>query len=263
MSHPPNTSAHAQPGAAGTNPVFGGMWPLLLVAAVLLLAAAVTSGWGLLGWLAAMAAAGSGLFFAMSGAGRDASRRVHLDSGAVTVGMRRTFPVAAAVFAATLAAFLGLRAATEDDTVVGIAAVVGCLLFLAPIPDLVRAALTRTHLTFDATRITVRSWTTDASVDWADVADVDADITVPSRPAVRILTHPDAPTLDARRRRILLPLEPRPPRGQVVVTALAFDEPWLLAGRLATLVDLTPADRARRLDDTTVGLLTGQLPFHA
>lgn len=262
MGHLPDTSAHAQPGAAGTNPVFGGMWPLLLVTAALLLAAAVATGGGLWGWLAAITAAAAGLFLAMSGAGRNAGRRVHLEGEAITVGMRRTFPLAAAVFAATLAAFLGLHAATGDDTVVRLAAGAGCLLSLAPIPDLVRATLARAHLTFDATQITVRGWATEASVDWADVVDVDADTSVPSRPAVRILARPDAPSLQVRRRRILLPLEPRPPRGQVVVPALALDEPWLLAGRLATLGGLAPADRARRLTGTTVQMLTGQLPLH-
>ena len=260
MSHPRSTSAHAQPGAAGTNPVFAALWPLMLVAAALLLAGAVTSEWGLLGWLATVAAATAGLFFAMSGAGRNAGRRVQLDNGVVTVEMRRTFPVAAAVFAVILAAFLGLTAVTDDTGTTRLAAGLGCLLLLAPLPDLLRAAVTRTHLPFDATRIAVRSWATDASVDWADVAGVDADISIPSRPAVRVLTRPGAPTLRVRRRRLLLPLEPRSPEGQVVVTALAFDEPWLLADRLATLVDLTPADRAQRLDDNTVQMLTGQLP---
>lgn len=262
MSHPPSTSAHAHPGAAGTNPVFAGLWPLLLAVAALLVVVAITSGWALMGWLAAIAAAAAGLFFAMSGAGRNAGRRVHLDNGAVAVEMRRTFPIAAVLFASTLAAFLGVTAATHPEQTTQLAAGLGCLLFLAPLPDLIRAALTRTHLTFDATRITVRSWATDAQVDWADVAGVDADTSIPARPALRIVTQPAAASLNMRRRRILLPLEPRAARGQIVVTAMAFDEPWLLAGRLATLVDLTPTDREHRLGGNTVQMLTGQLPFH-
>lgn len=261
MGHPRNAPAH--PGAAETNPVFAGLGLAALVAAGALLVGAISSGWGLLGWLAGVAAAASGLFFALSGAGGNPARRVRLDGGAVTVELRRTFPLTAAVFAGTLGAFLATSAATEDDPAVRLAATLAGLLCLIPLPDLVRAALTDTHVTFGATHVTVRSWTTRASVDWADVAAVDTDITIPARPAVRILTRPNPPSLQMRRRRLLVPLEPRAPDGQIVLAAFAFDEPWLLAGYLATLVDLTPADRTRRLEHGSVQLLTGQSPLHA
>lgn len=262
MSQPPNTSAHAQPGAAATNPLFAGLWPACLVAAVVLAVAAGTSGWRLLGWLAAVSAAAAWLFFALSGAGRNPARRVHLVGETVTIRMRRTFPAAAAGFAATLGAFLGVTATTEDDTVVRLAAALGCLLCLAPLPDLIRAALTTTELRFDGTRITVRSWSTQAQVDWDDVTGVDIDVSIPARPAVRIRTHPDAPAVSIRRRRILVPLEPRAPHGQILVPAIAFDEPWLLAGCLAILVDLSRTDREHRLGPSAVEMLTGQTRFY-
>jgi len=263
MDHLPSTSAHAQPGAATTHPMHAVLWPATLTTSAVLAVAAAGSDWTLLWWLAAVTAATAGLFFALSGAARNPARRVHLHGDTITVQMRRTFPIAAAGFAATLGAFLGTTAAGEDDPVVRVAAALGCALCLAPLPDLVRAALIGTHLTFDATRITVRSWTTQAQVDWADVTAVDTDITIPTRPAVCIHTRPGAPTLTSRRRRLLVPLEPRTPEAEIVVPAIAFDEPWLLAGRLATLVGLTPADRAHRVGQPSVQMLTGQTPLHA
>ncbi|MCD4527436.1 hypothetical protein [Nocardioides sp. cx-173] len=244
-------------GRAEANPVFAALSVLLLVGAALLLLAAAESGWWLVWWLAAVAGAAGFLFLALSGAGRNARRRIACHGGVVTVRMRRAFPLAAAGFTLVMAALFAVSAAREEEALVRVVAV-GCgLLFAAAIPDLVRAAATGGQLTFDAHRIRVRSWGSESAVDWADVEDVDVDVTLPSRPAVRILTRSPAPSLSVRRRRLLLPLEPRFPEGQIIVPALALDEPWLLAGRLATLVGLSPEHREHHLTSHTVTLLTG------
>lgn len=240
--------------------MFGALWPVLLVVGALLVVAAVSQSWGFLGWLAAAAFAGAGLLRAMSGAGRDASRRVHRDHGGITVEMRRDFPVTALAFASTLALLFGLNTPSLEDRAGQVAGLVGCLLAVVPLPDLTRAALTRCHLRADARRIVIRSWSTEAVVDWTDVAEVDVDTSVPSRPAVSIQVRPSAHSLEARRRRILVPLEPRHPRDQLNLTALAFDEPWLLASWLDRLTGLTPEDRANRLTESAVALLTAKLP---
>lgn len=260
MTSPPN--AAGQPGAATTNPVFGALWPMLLVTSALLAAGAVASQTSLLGWLAAITFTSAGVVFAMSGTGRNASRRVTLEGDRVTVSMRRTFPTAAAAFSATMAAFLATYAANEDETVIRAAAAAAAVMALVVLPDLLRAALTHAHLTFDSRGITVRSWSTDASIDWADVALVDVDISIPTRPALRIITRPGSRTLSARRRRFLVPLEPRAPQGQIIINTLPLDEPWLLTGRLATLVDLSTEDRSRRITGNTLNVLTGRIPFH-
>jgi len=229
----------------------------------LLATGAVAAGSSLLGWLAAIATTASGVVRATSGAGRTALRRVHLDGGRVTVRMRRTFPVAATLFVATMAAFLGSHAATADATSTRAAAAACCLLGVAVLPDLVRAALTRTHLTFDAHHLTVRSWSTEAGIDWDDVAQVDLDTSIPARPALRIRARPHARSLVVRRRRLLVPLEPRAPHGQIIVNTLLLDEPWLLIGQLATLVDLSAEERAPRLTADVVQVLTGHAPTSA
>ncbi|MDP2773987.1 MAG: hypothetical protein Q8O61_10565 [Nocardioides sp.] len=217
----------------------------------------LSSGWWLLGQLAALAAAAAFVLFAISRAGRNATRRVHYDGRSVVVRMRRTFIVAATVQAVTLTAFFGLQGATNDDADLRLLAGGVCALCLVAVPDLLRATLTRTHLTFDATGIRVRCWTTEAGVALTDVQAVDLDLSISTRPALRITTRPPALSLSVRRRRILLPLEPRTPEGQIVVPAIAFDEPWLLCALLAWMVDLTPEERARQVSGDTVRFLTG------
>lgn len=261
MGHRPGHPTGRPPGAS--EPVRAPAWLglALLVAAGLLLAAVVVGEHPFLACTSAVTAASGGVLLAISGVGSDAARRVHLDGAAVTVRMRRSFIVALGVLAVTLTAFFGHHSATEDEPRVRLAGAAAFLLCLASLPDLLRAALTRTHLTFDGTLIRVRSWSTEASVHWADVAGVDGDVSIPGRPAVRILARPEASTLRVRRRRILLPLEPRTPPGQIVVPALAFDEPWLLVVWLSTLLDLPAEDRARVIaGDGTVEFLTGRRP---
>jgi hypothetical protein len=253
----PGSSGRVGPGQAETDPVFWALSVALLVVSGLLLAGALSSGWGLLWQLTALAGAAAFVSFAISGAGRNPGRRVRYDGSAVDVQMRRIFLLAATLHAVTLTGFFGLQAATNEDPNLRLVGVGLCTLCVAAVPDLLRAALTRTHLTFDAIGIRVRSWATEASVAWTDVQAVDLDLDIPTRPALRIVTRPPAPSLSVRRRRILVPLEPRTPDGQIVVPAIAFDEPWLLCGQLAGMVGQTPEERARQVSGFTVFFLTG------
>lgn len=249
------------PGTASTARVPVYVAAAAAVLAVLFAAAALATGWGVFAWIAAMAVACAAAFWALSGLGRNASRRVRREGSVVTVKMRRAWPATSALSAAVLAGFLsqvaldpyfgaGLRLATG-----------GCaVMLLLALPDLVRATLTGGRVMISPDRIEIRTWSTDAAVDWADVESVGLDPTVGWLGGVRISTRPGAPPPVLRRRRILVPLEKRHPEGCVVINAVALDEPWVLSGWLDALARQTPEARNALLEAATVDMLSGRWP---
>lgn len=255
----PKRQHHPLPADAGVHHLLVTLSWLHAGAAVVLLVAALTRDFVLLWWLAGLAAVGGYLWYALSGAGRNPRRRVRVNEATLTIAMRRDFPIAAGLGVIFLSAFFAWCFVVSEG-LARYAAAMCCLMLAIGVPDVLRGAPRRQRVVLSPDHIVVRSWGVDASIDWDDVDAVSMDSSIPTRPAIRIEARPPAPSLSVHRRRWLVPVEPRPPAGQIMIPALPLDEPWLLLAVLQNLSQVVREERVRRLTHGTYELLTRQIP---
>lgn len=242
-------------GSPLVDPTYLLLWPVMLVAGIVLTVLAVVARWDLLAWLAAIAGASALQYFVLSGVGRRPARRVRLEGRGILVELRPVVPLAWLTTAIVLGGFFAAMAATEPRTWVALLSAGIAALALPVLPDLCRINLTRQWVFFDETRLSVRSWTNESTVDWDDVFTV-LDATASTRGSILLATRLPAPSLTRRRRRWLMPLEPRPREGLIAVPAVGLDEPLRLASVLQGLAELPAGARSSLVNLRTVDLLS-------
>jgi hypothetical protein len=210
-------------------------------------------------WLGLLCLAAAWLLHTIYLATGHAHARVHQVADGVEVQLGWHFPAACALFATFLEGFFLWGAWTVDETPPRVALVALAALVLAVVPDAVAAAVKTTRVLLTSTAVTYLGWSTAASVQWTDVVEVSLDQRLATRPAVLIRAVPGAPSYRWRRRRLLLPIEPRPGAGELVVPGIALDEPWNLLAFAEQLAKLPEPERTPFLTSVGVPFLTGQM----
>ena len=188
------------------------------------------------------------------------ARAVSSHDEVVEIRLRTAGPVATVVIGVTWAGFFAWAWVAGGITSGGLLAVPLLLLFLALVPDSVRAVARRPFLRIDADQVVLHGWSIDARVDWDDVVTVEATAPHPQRAVVRLVAAPGASSLQRTWKRLILRLDLRGPEPVVDVPFAALDDPGRVTVYLALLQLLPRAGRQEHLTEPGPGLLRGDPP---
>ncbi len=183
-------------------------------------------------------------------------RSVSSSPGAVEIRLRTAPPLATAVIGVTWAGFFGWAWLAGGPTSGGLLAVPCLLLFLALVPDSVRAITRRPFLRVDADRVVLRGWSIDARVDWSDVLSVDLPLRRRRRPVVRLVAAPAATSLQRTWQRLAVRLDTPSSDPYVDLPFAALDDPVRVSVFLTILQGLARAERVEQLDGPGLAALT-------
>lgn len=199
------------------------------------------------------------LFTAPSSPGRGAELVEIEGEPAVRVRLRPNVPAANLIVGSVFSLLFGASMVGIGLSDGGLLLLPLLALFLAIVPDALRALLRRPALLLTQRAVALRGWGMDARLAWEDVTGVELVVPHPRRPALRIAGHPGAASWSLRMRRIIVPLDLRPGSEHIDVRLLALDHPGMVQTLVEHLATLTEPDRRALLNENAIAFLTDQL----
>lgn len=235
-----------------------GWLSLSVVAAVV---AAVVDPAGLW-WLPLLGLGPAPLYYSVSRHWRDVSTAVSVVDGRATVRGQRHYPASLlSTFVAFAIVALWMAWTAGNSTALRAVGIGLTIVFVVPLPDLIRITAIRTGVTFDADSLHLRTFGHDVQLGWSDVLAVAMNVPGGTGSAVSVLLMRSADARAVRRHRFLFSFEARPAIGDgFSLNPFTLDEPWLVHAQLAILLQLDRHGRERYLRGVGADLMTGRLP---